>query len=129
MGLRPPGLASLGESLSLSETGSYPLVVTVMKQSLEGSTPSGAIAIELPPSLVDVLTARLAELVSARLDGQAIGKRWIDTDEAAGYLSMSKKRLYTQREKLGIPSHKHGSLLLFDRIELDQWASRLGPDG
>src|SRR5947209_6576289 len=100
-----------------------------MRQSLEGSTPSGAIAIELPHSLLDVLAGRIAEFVSARLDDQTTGKRWMDTDEAADYLSMSKKRLYAQREKLGIPSHKHGSLLLFDRIELDQWASRLGPDG
>jgi excisionase family DNA binding protein len=104
-------------------------VVEALSQPSPGPNPFGAIAIELPPSLLEALSDRVAEVIAARLDDRVVAKRWLNTDEAANYLSIPKKRLYTHRERLGIPCHKQGSLLLFDRLELDQWASRLGPDG
>jgi excisionase family DNA binding protein len=54
---------------------------------------------------------------------------WLTVPEAARYLGWPKGRLYKLTAARDVPYRKHGSRILFQRQELDQWLNqyREGP--
>lgn len=46
---------------------------------------------------------------------------WINIEEAAGYMGVTKDTVRNWIKKTDIPAHKSGKLLKFKRSELDEW--------
>lgn len=81
--------------------------------------------IELPNSLVDDVVARIVDALAERLDSSA--PRWFAIDEAATYLRTTPDALRKAAQRSQLPAHQPlgpGTRYLFDRRELDLWASQ-----
>jgi excisionase family DNA binding protein len=53
--------------------------------------------------------------------------RWLTLDELAGYLKLSRSKLYRMAQEGGLPASKIGSQWRFDRLEIDGWMKSRGP--
>ena len=47
--------------------------------------------------------------------------KWLTIDELAGYIKMSRTKLYGMAQRCEIPASKIGTQWRFDREEIDQW--------
>lgn len=47
--------------------------------------------------------------------------KWLTIDELAGYIKMSRTKLYGMAQRGEIPASKIGTQWRFDREEIDQW--------
>lgn len=47
--------------------------------------------------------------------------KWLTIDELAGYIKMSRTKLYGMAQRGDIPASKIGNQWRFDREEIDQW--------
>ncbi|NOZ52011.1 MAG: helix-turn-helix domain-containing protein [Gammaproteobacteria bacterium] len=56
--------------------------------------------------------------------------RWLTVDELAGYLKLSRSKLYRMAQDGDVPASKVASQWRFDRDEIDQWmkSQRLDAD-
>lgn len=77
------------------------------------------ITVTLPSEQLDLLAARVADLLEERRDDG-----FFDVDGAAEYLATTPKALYHLVERQKIPHHRAGGRLLFDRAELRAWVER-----
>jgi excisionase family DNA binding protein len=77
------------------------------------------ITVTLAPEQLDLLAARTAELLEERRDDG-----FFDAQEAADYLGLSRKAVYSLVERNRVPYHRPAGRLLFDRRELRAWAER-----
>jgi excisionase family DNA binding protein len=53
--------------------------------------------------------------------------RWLTLDELAGYLKLSRSKLYRMAQERELPASKVGSQWRFDRHEIDEWMKSQGP--
>jgi excisionase family DNA binding protein len=67
------------------------------------------LALELPQAVVEVIAARAAELLAARLP--ASEDRWMNVEEAAVYLACGPRRIYDLHSQRRLRSHRDGSRL------------------
>jgi excisionase family DNA binding protein len=83
-----------------------------------------ALAVELPPELLEQIAERAAKLMESR--ATATPEPWLTVEQAAAHLALSTSQLYTlcSRRDSGLPFHKEGSRSYFRASELDAW--RLG---
>jgi PTS system nitrogen regulatory IIA component len=56
-------------------------------------------------------------------NGEVMDKidKWLTIDELAGYIKMSRTKLYGMAQRGEIPASKIGTQWRFDRDEIDQW--------
>jgi len=56
-------------------------------------------------------------------NGEVMDKtdKWLTIDELAGYIKMSRTKLYGMAQRGEIPASKIGTQWRFDREEIDQW--------
>lgn len=47
--------------------------------------------------------------------------KWLTIDELAGYIKMSRTKLYGMAQRGEVPASKIGNQWRFDREEIDQW--------
>lgn len=47
--------------------------------------------------------------------------KWLTIDELAGYIKMSRTKLYGMAQRGAVPASKIGNQWRFDREEIDQW--------
>ncbi len=47
--------------------------------------------------------------------------RWVNVEEIAAYLGVSKETIYRRLESRSIPSHRIGKLWKFKPSEVDEW--------
>jgi hypothetical protein len=79
------------------------------------------LALELPPTLVETLARRAAEIVAEQNAG------FLDAKGAAQFLGgCSLKRIYNLVERDAIPYYKPHGRLLFDPRELREWVTEEG---
>lgn len=57
------------------------------------------------------------------LNGEVMDKldKWLTIDELAGYIKMSRTKLYGMAQRGDIPASKIGTQWRFDREEIDLW--------
>ena len=84
-----------------------------------------ALALDVPPELLEAIAARAAELVGER-QAPDDGDGWMTVAEAAEYLRCPKSRVYSLVSARRIPFEKDGSRTLFRRSELDEWVRNGG---
>jgi hypothetical protein len=81
-----------------------------------------ALAVVLPPALVDLIVERVVERVAGR---QPVGAEpWVGVRDAAAHPSCKPQRIYdlvSRRATSGIPHAKEGGRLLFRLSQLDRW--------
>jgi hypothetical protein len=78
---------------------------------------NAGLALELPPTLVETIARRAAEIVAEQNAG------FLDVNGAAQFLGgCSLKRIYNLVERGAIPHYKPHGRLLFDPRELRDWA-------
>ncbi len=76
--------------------------------------------LELPPTLVEALAQRAAEIIAEQNAG------YLDVKGAAQFLGdCSPKRIYNLVERGGIPHRRRAGRLLFDPRELREWVEGL----
>jgi excisionase family DNA binding protein len=76
-------------------------------------------SLQLPPTLIEALAERAAEIVAEQNAG------FLDAKGAAEFLGgCSVKRIYNLVERGAIPHHKPHGRLLFDPQELREWVER-----
>jgi excisionase family DNA binding protein len=82
-----------------------------------------ALAAALLAELTEADLDRLAEMLRPRLKLATTQPQteWLNVTEAAEHLRCPKSRIYALNSAGRIPVHRDGSLLLFDRAELDEW--------
>lgn len=51
----------------------------------------------------------------------AAKERWVDIDEVASHLGVTKDSIYRWVEKKGFPAHHVGRLFRFKLSEVDEW--------
>lgn len=51
--------------------------------------------------------------------------KWLTIDELAGYIKMSRTKLYGMAQRGEVPASKIGTQWRFDREEIDQWMKSL----
>jgi hypothetical protein len=84
--------------------------------------PEASVAIVVPPALIDVLAARVAELISRR-DGDGFESPWLTVVEAArraGYAcpnGRAPERIYTLARQIG---RRRGAAWVIHVDDLDQ---------
>ncbi len=56
-------------------------------------------------------------------NGEVMNKidKWLTIDELAGYIKMSRTKLYGMAQRGEVPASKIGTQWRFDREEIDQW--------
>ncbi len=54
--------------------------------------------------------------------------RWLTLDELAGYLKLSRSKLYRMAQDGEVPASKVASQWRFDRHEIDEWMKTQRPD-
>ena len=81
-----------------------------------------ALALVLPPALLELIVDRVAERVAGR--ERASAEPWVGVGEAAAHLGCKPQRIYDlvcRRASSGIPHAKEGGRLLFKLSQLDRW--------
>jgi len=81
-----------------------------------------ALALSLPPAVLDMIVERVADRVAQRVRPQA--EPWVGVEEVARHLGCKRQRIYDlvcRRQATGIPHRKEGSRLLFRLSEVDRW--------
>jgi len=51
----------------------------------------------------------------------SIAERWVDVQEVAAHLGVTKDSIYRWIDKKGFPAHRAGRLLRFKLSEVDEW--------
>ncbi len=54
----------------------------------------------------------------------AAKERWVDIDEVASHLGVTKDSIYRWVEKKGFPAHHVGRLFRFKLSEVDEWVRK-----
>jgi excisionase family DNA binding protein len=67
----------------------------------------------------------VADRIADRLADPQFGE-WMDANQAARYLGVSRRAVYDYAQRLGLPCHQDGghAKLWFKRSELDAWRGR-----
>lgn len=90
----------------------------VFKAHLEQAVSAG-LTVDVPPSLIDAIAERVAELLEAR---RPTGPEpWIGVEAAAEHLNCRPQRIYNLIGQGELPHRKDGRRLLFRRSDLDAW--------
>jgi excisionase family DNA binding protein len=91
---------------------------------------SSALALNVPPELVDALAGRVVELLAERgaLGAPVTAEGWIGVDEAAAYIGKPRSRLYDLAERGALRHGRDGRSLLFRRSDLDAYLLGEGGD-
>ena len=55
--------------------------------------------------------------------------KWLTLDELAGYLKLSRTKLYRMAQEAEIPASKIGAQWRFSRKEIDDWVISQRPGG
>lgn len=76
-----------------------------------------AVALELPPEVIEEIARRAAELVHPASPESP----WLDVESAARYLCAKPGRIYELKARGEVPHHKDGTRLLFHRDDLDAY--------
>lgn len=76
--------------------------------------------VELPPEFVEVVAARVADLLADRFQPPEQWPQWMSITTASRYLDCSPARLYKLAERDRIPCVRD-SRLWFERRSLDEW--------
>jgi excisionase family DNA binding protein len=50
-----------------------------------------------------------------------VAERWVDVQEVAGHLGVTKDSIYRWVDKKGFPAHRAGRLFRFKLSEVDEW--------
>ena len=53
-------------------------------------------------------------------------ERWVDVDQVAAHVDVTKETIYRWIDKRGFPAHKAGRLLRFKISEVDEWVRQGG---
>lgn len=77
-----------------------------------------ALAIGLPPELVDAIAERVAAQLAVAAPAP---ERWVGVDVAADHLACKPQRIYNLVHERRLPHRKEGGRLLFRLSELDNW--------
>lgn len=81
------------------------------------SAPSPALALGVPPELVEAIAARVSDLLCERLPTRP--EPYLDVNGAAEYLAAKRSRIYELVESGRLRTHRDGRRLLFRREDLD----------
>jgi excisionase family DNA binding protein len=73
----------------------------------------------LDDATLDILAERLRPRLQLAVTTQQT--KWLNVTEAAEHLRCPRPRIYALTSAGRIPVHRDGTLLLFDRAELDAW--------
>jgi excisionase family DNA binding protein len=57
-----------------------------------------------------------------------VEERWVDVDEVAGHLQVTKDSVYRWTESKGFPAHRVGRLFRFKLSEVDKWVKKQQPN-
>lgn len=89
------------------------------------SASGGALALAVPPELVDAIALRVVELLAQQeASAQPPASPWLDVDGAASYLRCgSKQRVYDLVHAGRLKPARDGRRLLFRREDLDEYVS------
>jgi excisionase family DNA binding protein len=80
-----------------------------------------ALAVGIPPEVVERIAERAAELVAER-EAPREADGWLrGADAIAAYLDCPRSRVYALTSAGRIPVHHDGSALIARRSELDRW--------
>lgn len=82
------------------------------------------VQVALPDSFLESVAELVAQIVAAEMDKSS--DIFLDANEAAKYLGISRQRIYTLASLDRIPSRKIGSSRRFLRSELLSWADQGG---
>jgi excisionase family DNA binding protein len=85
-----------------------------------------ALTLDVPPSVVEQIAQRAADLLAERQSGQTDTGGYLDVEGAAEFLACPKSRIYSLVSAKRIPFHKDGSRTLFDRAELREYVRNGG---
>jgi excisionase family DNA binding protein len=91
--------------------------------ALDGPTrarASAALVVELPPSVVDEIVARVAAEVLGALQA-ASSSPYLSLPEAADYMRCSRQRLYDLLSARRLTKYKDGARVLLSRAEIDAY--------
>lgn len=84
-----------------------------------------ALLAELDDETLDLLAERLAPRLASRLPSTAApAQRWLNSTEAAAYLSCPRSRVHDLVQLRRLQPRRDGRRLLFDRDDLDRYLSR-----
>lgn len=113
------------------EAQTDPRPASVVGDVRAGELSNATVGLTLPPSLLDVLAIRVADLLVERgllvVAGAASGPEpWIGVEDAARHLACPRSRIYSLVSARRIPHCKDGSRVLFRRSELDLWVEAGG---
>jgi excisionase family DNA binding protein len=53
-------------------------------------------------------------------------ERWVDVEEVAAHLNVTKDSVYRWIDRKGFPAHKVGRLFRFKLSEVDEWVRKGG---
>jgi excisionase family DNA binding protein len=80
------------------------------------------VTLNLPPDFAAAVAAEVAK----RLDPNAAGDGYLDSTQAADYLSAPVGRIRDLAESGRLPTYRDGRRLLFRRADLDAYVGRRG---
>lgn len=88
-----------------------------------GGTMPALIAMPVSPDFLDALAEHLAPRVAALIERDQDADHWMNSDQAADYLCMTKNALHKLTSAREIPFEQDGPgcKLWFRRQELDRW--------
>ena len=101
--------------------------LTRASRSLGAPDHTSALALTVPPELVEHLAVRVADLLAERLPAQHGPEPWLDVDAAAAYIAAKPHRLYDIVAEGRLRCAKDGRRSLFRREWLDAYL--LGEEG
>ena len=96
-------------------------------RSLGAPDHTSALALTVPPALVEAVAVRVADLLAERLPAQRGPEPWLDVDAAAVYLACRPHRVYDIVAEGRLRCAKDGRRSLFRREWLDAYL--LGEEG
>jgi excisionase family DNA binding protein len=94
-------------------------LIEVEQSGNQANTDVLPLTVGLAPDQLEALARRVADLLECSHDDG-----FIDVDAAADFLGLSRKAVYRLVERHGLPHHRAGGRLLFDRRELRAWVER-----
>lgn len=83
-----------------------------------GVSPNVSGTFTLPPELFEALAVRVAELVTAQVEGDG-AEGYLDAEAAAEYLAVPKSQIYQLTHSGRVRHYRHGRRVLFRAEDLD----------
>jgi excisionase family DNA binding protein len=101
------------------------LIATLFTESVEVKQPSDINGVTPCGDRIDSENARVSAFASFSayhdVQNRRLEQRYVSVNEAAVYLGLSPKTVYSWAEKHSMPAYKIGRVWRFDRAELDQF--------